>query len=187
MNSTEQEAVGTISPPSVDVGRMVEPLRELLQTEIRKSRYELDHFRQAGPFRVDLSDPDRPWSAPAEEEGDDNVDKMSPEEIDAMIAREQAPCSMRFRFRKEDVHANKGYSIALDGIEVKPEYRRQGICTAVLRVLATSLSRDSADVKISAVVLNPITDEMKALLDRLGVSYENGTATVWDHHFLGHP
>lgn len=187
MNTQKEADIPTTnSSPAVNLARMVAPLKEFLQPQIGKCTYELRNFRQAGPFIIDLLDPDQPWLPPSEEEGADEIDmeSMSPEEIDAMLARDQAPCSLKFRFRKEDAHANKECSIALDGIEVKKEYRRKGICTAVLRVLATSL-RDSDAVKIKAVVLNPISDEMKALLDKLGVSYASGTATVWDHHFLG--
>ena len=94
-------------------------------------------------------------------------------------------CELKFRIRWKDVHANRETSIALDGIEVAPQFRRQGICTAVFRTLTHDL-RDSC-CGIRAVVLNAVSDEMEACLSKLGVAYDAGVSCVWDTTFSPPP
>lgn len=113
--------------------------------------------------------------------------------VDLLLHPNSLVCAnIKFRIRGRDVHAPQHGSsgrgcrtIALDGIEVLEDHRRRGIANRILRILCCSQLLRDEPCRIVAVVLNPISDEMVALLTKLGLRnfQENGVACITSEHF----
>lgn len=120
--------------------------------------------------------------------------------VDLLSEGKKVACSLKFRIRgqvcaapidtcrlcdcclitsfEQDAYApGHGRSIALDGIEVYPEFQRMGMASGILRDMACSLAGEPW--KIAGVVLNPVSDAMEALLDKMGVEFRSrGVACI---------
>ena len=171
--------------PLLDIEAALQPLIPFVQAMIKENEYAIQNFQQAGPFYKPLSDGKQPYDEwLASDEGKKAFAAGSDDECEGDMPIMLPPCEVKFRIRKENVHAKKERSIELDGIAVDEPYRRRGICTAVLRALAHGLQGDEYG-KIRVVVLNPISDEMMCVMDKLGVQghRDNGVAVVWDYMF----
>lgn len=80
-----------------------------------------------------------------------------------------------------DLCANKERTIVLDSIHVNEQYRRQGICTAILRAFTHGLNYPPYNIR--AVKLTPTSEAMFSVLGKLGCSVpESGIAVVWNNH-----
>ena len=105
--------------------------------------------------------------------------QIGPWSIELMNSNHEMVCEMVFWVQYQRGEA----SIALDGINVAPKFRRQGVCTAILKALTHELREDSP-FSIRAVVLNPVSNEMKACLCKLGVIMgKDSLFHVRDLHF----
>jgi hypothetical protein len=129
------------------------PLIQYLLGELNTKQHMLRNFRQIGPYHHIFINKDG-----------------------------EQVCEINFRIRFQDALANREPAIALDGIQVADGFLRQGWCTAVLKLLSTDL-REGSPFKIRAVTLNAISDEMKAVLDKLKVDHSRGWSCVWDSTF----